>query len=380
MTALDELFPDGRRAEHGRSAAPAASSDARLRALVGDPRSRSPRPAALTDTRELARRADAAARSAVPFAALAPAATREAPRRRRRPDLLSASAAGLAVVAVATAVTVGGIQAATASPAVSALETLQADEATIQNARQALTASRDGIVADIGTQTADATALRAALLDTATVPDPLGGEGEVLDVTDPALRQAAVTALDTYLAGLAAIEVPAAPAEYRRGELDEDSLVEVGSAIDGAQEYLDALDGETAALRAVRTKLDGLRPAADPALAAFAASFGPAAEAATGERPGAEEAFRVAVTQTAAAAAAADPWTAEARTAYAAYRDAFGALVDDQLRAERAEAERRAQQQPSVPQNPQNDGNTAPDPGESPAPTEPDTQSGEGTP
>ena len=34
--------------------------------------------------------------------------------------------------------------------------------------------------------------------------------------------------------------------------LDEDSLVEVGSAIDEAQEYLDALDGETAAMRAVR--------------------------------------------------------------------------------------------------------------------------------
>ncbi|MEV8170018.1 hypothetical protein [Microbacterium sp. NPDC077486] len=380
MTALDELFPDGPRADRERSAVREAASGARLRELVGDPRSRAPRAAGVTDTRELARRAEAAARSAVPFAA-APTVPREAPRRRRRLDPLSVSAAALAVVAVIGAVTVGGIQAATASPAASALESLRADEASIQNTHQALTATRDGIVADIGTQTAEATALRAALLDTATVPDPLSSEGAVVDVTDPALRQAAVAALDTYLAGLAAIEVPEAPAEYRRGEVDEDSLVEVGGAIDAAQERLEVLDGETAEMRTVRGTLDALRPAAAPDLTAFADSFVRSAESATEERPGAGEPFRVAVTQTAAAAAAADPWTADAQTAYAAYRDAFGALVDDQLRAEREEADRRAaEQQPSFPQNPQNGGTTPPDPIESPAPTDPDTQEGEGTP
>lgn len=381
MTALDELFPDGPRADRESSAVREAASGARLRELVGDPRSRAPRAAGVTDTPELARRAEAAARSAVPFASAAPTVPREAPRRRRRLDPLSVSAAALAVVAVIGAVTVGGIQAATASPAASALESLRADEATIQNTHQALTATRDGIVADIGTQTAEATALRAALLDTATVPDPLSSEGAVVDVTDPALRQAAVAALDTYLAGLAAIEVPEAPAEYRRGEVDEDSLVEVGGAIDAAQERLEVLDGETAEMRTVRGTLDALRPAAAPALTAFADSFVRSAESATEERPGAGEPFRVAVTQTAAAAAAADPWTADAQTAYAAYRDAFGALVDDQLRAEREEADRRAaEQQPSFPQNPQNGGTTPPDPIESPAPTDPDTQEGEGTP
>ncbi len=141
------------------------------------------------------------------------------------------------------------------------------------------------------------------------------------------------------------------------------------------------LDGETAEMRTVRGTLDALRPAAAPALTAFADSFVRSAESATEERPGAGEPFRVAVTQTAAAAAAADPWTADAQTAYAAYRDAFGALVDDQLRAEREEADRRAaEQQPSFPQNPQNGGTTPPDPIESPAPTDPDTQEGEGTP
>ncbi|WP_149084562.1 hypothetical protein [Microbacterium sp. 1S1] len=381
MTALDELFPDGPRTDRGGSGAREAASDARLRELVGDPRTRSPRPAELTDTREIARRAEAAARSAVPFAATAPTVAREAPRRRRRPDLLSASAAGLAVVAVIAAVTVGGIQAATASPADSALESLRADEATIQNAQQALVTTRDGIVADIGTQTAEATALRSALLDTATVPDPLSSEEGVLDVTDPGPRQAAVAALDTYLAGLAAIEVPDAPAEYRREELDEDSLVEVGSAIDEAQEHLVALDRETVEMRAVRTRLDGLRPAAEPALTAFTASFVPSAETATDERPGAEESFRVAVTQTAATISAADPWSAEAQTAYAAYRDAFRALVEDQVRAEREEADRRAQeQQPVFPQNPPDEGTGEPEPVDTAAPAEPDTQEGEGTP
>lgn len=381
MTALDTLFPNGPRTDHEKSAVREVASAARLRDLVGDPRSRLPRTAGMSDTRELARRAEAAARSAVPFAAVAPAVASEAPRRRRKLDPLSLSAAALAVVAVVAAVTVGGIQAATASPAASALESLQADEATIQNAQQALTTTRDGIVADIATQTAEATALRAALLDTATVPDPLSSEGDVLDVTDPAPRQAAVAALDTYLAGLAAIDIPAAPAEYRRGDVDEDSLVEVGGAIDAAQERLEALDRETADMRTARGALDALRPAAAPALAAFADSFVPSAESATEERPGAGEPFRVAVTQTADAAAAADPWSADAQTAYAAYRDAFGALVEDQLRAEREEADRRAaEQQQSFPQNPGTGGTTPPDPVESPAPTEPDTQDGDGTP
>ncbi len=381
MTALDELFPDGPRTDREDSAGRGAASGAGLRELVGAPRARSPRTVGVTDTRELARRAETAVRSAVPFAAVAPAVAPEAPRRRRKLDPLSLSAAALAAVAVVTAVTVGGIQAATASPAASALESLQADEATIQNARQALTATRDGIVSDIAAQTAQATALRAVLLDTASVPDPLSSEGAVLDVTDPAPRQAAVAALDTYLAGLASIDIPEAPAEYRRGEVDENSLVEVGGAIDAAQEWLETLDGATADLRAVRATLDALRPASGPALAAFADSFVPSAESATEERPGAEEDLRMAVTQSAAAAAAADPWTADAQTAYAAYRDAFGAVVDDQLRVEREESDRRtARQQQNFPQNPGTGGTTPPDPVESPVPTEPGTQDGDDTP
>uniref|UniRef100_UPI0028A9A7AA hypothetical protein n=3 Tax=Microbacteriaceae TaxID=85023 RepID=UPI0028A9A7AA len=60
MTALDELFPDGPRADRESSAVREAASGARLRELVGDPRSRAPRAAGVTDTRELARRAEAA--------------------------------------------------------------------------------------------------------------------------------------------------------------------------------------------------------------------------------------------------------------------------------------------------------------------------------
>lgn len=380
MTALDELFPDGPRADHEKSSAPEVSG-ARLRELVGAPRSRSPRTVGVTDTHVLARRAEAAARSAVPFAALTPTVARDAPRRHRRLDPVSASTAALAVVAVVIAVTVAGIQAATASPAARALESLQAAEATIQNAYQSLTSARDGIVADIRTQTAEATELRAALLDTATVADPLSSDRTALDVTDLSLREAAVAALDTYLAGLGAIKVPEAPAEYRRGQVDEDSLVEVGGAIDKAQERLEGLDRETADMRTVRGTLDALRPATSPALTAFAASFIPAAERATRERQDVEEPFLVAVTQTAEAAASADPWTAEARAAYAAYRDAFAALIDDQLRAEREEADRRAaEQRPSSPGNPPNRDTAPSDPVESPVPTEPDGEEGDGTP
>ncbi|WP_205814351.1 hypothetical protein, partial [Microbacterium sp. K35] len=179
-------------------------------------------------------------------------------------------------LAVAAAATVGGIQAATASPAASALESLQADEASIQNAHQALTSARDTLVADIGTQTAEATALRTAIVDTATVPDPASSsDDDVIAVADPALEEAAVAALDGYLAALAAVTVPALPAEYRRAEIDENSLVDVGQAIDDAQGDLDALDQATAEMRTIRTAFDALRPAATPAVTAYLASSVP---------------------------------------------------------------------------------------------------------
>ena len=366
MTALRDLFPDGPRSDHRADVVlDDTRTRSRLRELVGEPRRAGSAPAPLADTRELARMAEAAARTAVPFTAEAARPTRGPRRPRRRPDLLTSSAVALAVLAVAAALTVGGIQAATASPAASALESLQADEAAIQNAHQALASARDALVADLGAQTAEATALRTAIVDTATVRDPASSDDEdVLPVADQALEQGAVAALDTYLAGLAAVAVPELPAEYRRADIDEDSLVDVGRAIDEAQDDLDVLDQATAEMRTIRTAFDALRPAATPPVTAYLASFVPAAAEATAEQQRAEESFRTAVTDAAAAVAAADPWTTAGQAALATYRDAFAALLDDQLRAEieqqRADTQRRQGGQSDGQQDQPSDGATPP--------------------
>ncbi|MBN6190653.1 hypothetical protein JQN58_27720 [Aneurinibacillus sp. BA2021] len=383
MTALRDLFPDGPRSDHR---ADVVLDDThtrwRLREMIGEPRRSEPARAPLADTRELARMAEAAARTAVPFTAESPRSAREPRLQRRRPDLLTTAAAALAVLAVAAAATVGGIQAATASPAASALESLQADEASIQNAHQALTSARDTLVADIGTQTAEATALRTAIVDTATVPDPASSsDDDVIAVADPALEEAAVAALDGYLAALAAVTVPELPAEYRRAEIDENSLVDVGQAIDDAQGDLDALDQATAEMRTIRTAFDALRPAATPAVTAYLASSVPAAAEATADRQRAEESFRTAVTDAAAQVAASDPWTPGGQAALVAYRDAFAALLDDQFRAEveqeRADTQRRQGGQSGGQQDQPSDGSTPP------PPTDPgtggDTPPGDGT-
>ncbi|MGV2903714.1 hypothetical protein ACNPM4_18745, partial [Microbacterium sp. AGC62] len=183
---------------------------------------------------------------------------------------MTLSAASLAVVALVVAGTVGGIQMATASPAASAVESLEADEAALLNAHQSLKTAQDRLIADIDAQTAEVAPLRSALTGTSTAPDPAGGADDApIAVTDAAALATALAAVDAYASGLAAITVPELPAEYARADIDEDSLVEVGGAIDGVQERLVAMDDATAEARAVRERFDALRPTADVAVDAY---------------------------------------------------------------------------------------------------------------
>lgn len=380
MTHLDQLFPDGPRAGDAATAVLDDHHTARrLREMIGEPRQSGTSTGSAADARALADMVQAAARTAVPVSADSAESARPKKRPRRSVDALTLSAASLAVAALVVAGTVGGIQMATASPAASAVESLEADEAALLNAHQSLKTAQDRLVTDIDVQTAEATQLRSALIETSTAPDPAGELDDApIAVTDAAALAAAVAAVDAYSSGLAAFAVPELPTDYVREAIDEDSLVEVGGAIDEVQERLVAMDDATAQARAVREQLDALRPAADAAVDAYAASFVPAARAALDRYPDAEESLRTAVTDAAARVASTDLWAAEARTVLGAYRDAFLALAADQLRfeIEREQLEQANQWQPQQQQgdesqNPPTEGSTDPGAGVTPPVTDP---------
>lgn len=374
MTHLDELFPDGPRAGDARTAVLDDHHTARrLREMIGEPRQSGASATSDADARALADMVEAAARTAVPVGAGSDESSRPKKRPRRSIDAVTLAAASLAVVALAVAGTVGGIQMATASPAASAVESLESDEAALLNAHQSLKTAGDRLVADIDAQTAEAAQLRSALTGTSTTPDPAGELDDApLAVTDAAALATALAAIDAYASGLAGITIPSLPADYVRDDIDEDSLVEVGGAIDGVQERLVAMDAATAEARSVRERLDALRPTADAAVDAYAASFVAAADAAIARYPDAEESLRTAVSDAAARVAAADLWAAEGRSALAAYRDAFVALAADQLRFE-IEREQREQENQWQPQQQQQQGD-----GDQTPPTDGSTDPGTG--
>lgn len=342
--------------------------------MIGEPRENRAQARPIANTNELIRMVDAAARTAVPVSAGAVEPDRPAKRVRRRVDGLAMTAAALAVVAVVTAGTIGAVQVATASPAASSLESLQADEAAIQNAYQALKTTSDRIAADIQKQAADATALRGALVATSTTPDPGSEEAEPLPVTDPAALSTALEGIDSYTTGLAAVSLPELPAEYARPDIDTESLVEVGSAIDAAQEQLIVLDAATAELRTLESQVGSLGAPAEAAVKTYTATFPGAAQAANDRYPDADEALRTALTDAATRVAEADLWQPANVATLTVYRDAFGAVAADQLRVEiereierqrEIDEERRQQQQqdnqqPDPEPTPPGDGSTEP--------------------
>lgn len=366
MTALPDLFPEGPRADQSAAVLDDHHTARRLREMIGDPRDSGAAPGPLADTRELVEMVDAAARTAVPVATDSGIPVLSKRRRSWRIDGLTLTAAAVAVVAMLAAGTVGGIQAATASPASSALESLEADEAAVQNAYQSLKTARERLLADVEAQSAEVELVRSALIETSSAPDPAGAlEGTTLSISDDAALRAALAALETYAAGLASFAVPELPTEYARADIDEDSLVAVGGAIDRAQECLVMLDEATAEARGLRSQLDALRPPAELAMDAYAASFAGAAGAAVARYPDGAEPMRTAVLDGAARIGAVDLWAPDGRSALLTYRDAFVALATDQLRVE---IEREQDEGAAPPRRQQNGTQTSP-PGGSTDPT-----------
>lgn len=345
MSTLSDLFPDGKR----RSAEPSAHDESHrsgqgFAEMFGDRPAVGGEPQRTADRPALAAVVDAAVAEGRSWATTTPSAPKRRARRRRRPDPVDSGMAILAVAAIATATVIGGVQAATASPADDALQSLIADERTIEAAEVALADTRERLAESVADADARAATLRTALdgvreiVDPADIPE--GGTEAPEDagrvaIVDQAALDAAIVAVDAYRADLAALILPPLPAAYQRARIDGDELVEVAAAIDAAQQQLMEIDRTFAAVRSMRTAARKRATTYATTLTAFATTFPAAAQRAIDEHPDAEQPFKDAVAAAGDALAASDLTTEGADAALQGYRDAAAALVADQVRADR---------------------------------------------
>ncbi|GEM_PF-5768731 len=257
-------------------------------------------------------------------------------------------------MAVATTAIIGGVQAATASPADDALQVLTADERTIAGAEAALASMRQQVAAEVAEADARAEALSSALPGAATAADPADiapGETEAPDdadrinIVDPVALERVSTTIEAYRAELKAITLPALPAPYEHSEVDEDSLVDVGSAIDRAQQQLTDVDRAMAALRDVREQMREREAAHVAQLRTFTSTFRAAAEKAIADHPDASPKLKDAVTAAADAVVAADLRADAGIKMLAQYRDAVFALASAQVNFDRVREEERQRQE-----------------------------------
>ena len=355
MATLDDLFPGGRNLRDTPVVHDDHHTVRRLDAMFGDRRADLEVTHRASGRRALVSLVDQAAGGVAPTTGATAGASEGGSRSRRRIDVLSAAVAGLAVVAVVTTAIVGGVQAATASPADDALQVLTADEKTIESAESALASARTKVEEDIAAGDARAEALRKALPGVSTAPDPVDippGETEApedagrIDIIDPAVLATLTAAIETYRKDLAAIELPPLPAEYDPADVDhDDSLDAVAAAIDAAQLRLSEIDGATAAVREVRASVQERNDAFVAQLATFRATFAAAAQTAIDDNPDATQERKDAVTAAATAVADADLRTDAGIAALQAYRDAEFALVGSQVYADRVREEREREEQ-----------------------------------
>lgn len=378
MTTLDELFPDGRQ----RSAAPIAADDhhtaRQLERLLGERRVEVDRPQDTSARPALIAMVNDAVSDARPLGTMPPASRPDDRRPRRRFDLLNASAAALAVVAIAGVVLVGGVQMATASPATDALKSLEADEKTIDSATAGLVAASQRVTEAITGADAAAEALRPALeavrqaIDPADIPP---GETQAPDdvgtipIADAKALDTALAAIDAYRADLAAYELPSLPEDYARGDVDTESLSEVAAAIDAAQVRLSEIDRVSAQVRELRTAVDTRATAFGAQLTTFTATFPGLAQKAIDENPDAEQQLKDAVTAAGASVAASDLLIEGGAASLGAYRDAVVALVAGQVHADRVREEEEREQEERERRERERQQEQSPSP--SPSPTEP---------
>jgi hypothetical protein len=392
MSTLDDLFPDGGRRTPEQVTSDEQHSSRRLDELFGDRRADLDKTHRASDRPELVAMVNQAAATAARTHAAVTPALPDNRRRGHHIDFLSVGLAGLAVLALAAAGLVGGVQAANASPADDAMRVLTADEKTIESATAGLESAGTKVADAIAEADASAAALPGALDAVREAPDPADippGESEppadagTIPIADAAALATMITAVESYRSDLAAFALPASPEPYQRKRVDEGSLTEVASAIDAAQLHLTKLDDATAAVRTLRSDVQARADAFDVQLKAFAATFVPTAKAAIDDHPDAGAKSRDALTRAAEAAAAADLTTPDGAAALQSYRTALVDLVADQVYQDRVreeaqrreeEEQRRRERQQNRPSDP--DQGESSDPNPSPQPTEPPADPG----
>lgn len=397
MSTLDDLFPDGRRQTETHTAAAVEQQTVRrLDQLLGDRRADIDRTHRASARPALVAMVDGAVADARPLGTVPSSSRPDSRRPRRRFDLLNVSVAALAVLALAAAGLIGGVQAATASPATDALRVLAADEKTIESATAGLESARGRLVDSVAEADAAAAALRPALESVRSAPDPADippGETEApadagtIPIADPKALDAALAALDAYRTDLSAFDPPAMPKEYTRGTVDTDSLSEVAAAIDDAQLQLAEIDRVSADVRDTRTALDARVAAFASDLKKFTGGFPAVARAAIDKNPDAAQDLKNAVGAAAEGVSAGNLLSEQGRQSVQAYRDAVIALASaqvyaDRLREEREreeaerererERERQRQWRPNPAPEPTPDATPAPDPEQTEPPAEPD--------
>ncbi|WP_102194379.1 hypothetical protein [Microbacterium aurantiacum] len=364
MTTLAQLFPQGPRIEEASSTFDDHHTVRRLTEMFGDPSEDFDMTRPRASAQRLSQLVEEAVADAAPAVIPAPPVSARK-RRRRRFDGLAMVAASLAVVAVSAAAIVGGVQIANASPADGAMQSLRADEAMIQNAEQAFTSAHERLAARVATSSANGAALRTAIDAARQAPDPRSTQATAtIPVLDAALADGVIAEIDRHAAALQGIVLPESVDPYVRGDIDEDSLSEVGVAIDAAQAQLASLDEVTAELRDDRTALDALDAQHVANLEALAVSFTALGAKAIEDNPDADAVLRDAVSNAAAHVVSTKLSGVEGAAAVTAFRDAVVALVTDQAVADedRAEAERRERENRQQNQQP------APTPTEEPVP------------
>lgn len=119
-----------------------------------------------------------------------------------------------------------------------------------------------------------------------------------------------------------------------RGQIDEDSLASVGTAIDSANEQLSALEPVVAEVETARAALTVADDTFAAALSAFTGSIPPFAALLVEDNPAVEVEITDAVTATASAVAAAGLMTATGVSAISPYTDAVATMRDAQELAE----------------------------------------------
>ena len=300
----------------------------------------------------------------------------EKPRKEHAPmswrgasagQIVNVIAASIAITLLVATAGLAVIQRATANPADEALGSLRIDEAALVNDTNMLaTAVR------LYMQTAS----DARSLSEASLPVLNGLVGKV-DPVPLAAAETARAALADASTNVVSISVPA----YARGSIDEDSLADVGKAIDKVRRAREALPAQVAQAREARGDVSALDTAFRTALGDLGVAIRTGADTQVAENMEAARSFRIAVLDAADRVGLAQDAGGDGLAEMSAYSAAVGALRAENSRVLTPDFDEQTARQPtSTGRQPTRSMPTQPPTPPSPAPTAEPADPGSSTP